>query len=140
MKLTHLALLVLALSITTLGQSLTKPQIRLVSVTDAVNNQLAVKVYEIEVVNRAEISDEFFIAAPVLPPCGKNTNASRTWINLYDEKSVRIYGWCGINSNGELASLRFMMQATDTPPKKIFIDLVDRAEGIVLRSNKATIK
>jgi len=140
MKLTHLAVIILALSITVLGQTMPKPKLKLIAVTDGVNNGFAVKVYEIEVVNRADISDEFFIAAPALPPCGTNTNASRTWINLYNEKSTRMYGWCGVKSNSELASLGFMIPAGEPQPKKIFIDLVDRAEGIVLRSNKITIE
>jgi len=33
-----------------------------------------------------------------------------------------------------------MMRAADSQPKKLFIDLVDRAEGIILRSNKITIE
>ncbi|MDI1243572.1 MAG: hypothetical protein PSX80_16805 [bacterium] len=140
MKFTRLALIILALSIAALGQSLPKPKLKLVSVSDGTNNGYAVKVYVIEVVNRTDILDEFFIAAPVLPPCGNNTNAARTWINLYDDRSVRIYGWCAIKSNSELASLGFMIRASDTQPKKIFIDLVDRFEGIILRSNKITIQ
>lgn len=139
MKVAHLALVIVALSVAALGQNLPKPKLKLAGVADGVNNGSAVKVYEIEVVNRADISDEFFIAAPVLPPCGNNTNASRTWINLYDERDVRIHGWCTIRSNGELAGLRFMILASDQQPKKLFIDLVDRAEGRVLRSNKITI-
>jgi len=140
MKLIHLAFIIIALSLAALGQSLPKPKLKLVGVSDGVNNGVAVKVYEIEVVNRTEMSDEFFISAPALPPCGTNADASRTWINLYDEKSVRIYGWCTIKTSGELASLRFMMRAADSQPKKLFIDLVDRAEGIILRSNKITIE
>lgn len=139
MKLTHLAFIIVALSITALGQSMPKPKLKLVGVTDGMNNGFAVKVYELEVVNRVEISDEFFIAAPALPPCGTNADSSRTWINLYDEKSVRIYGWCTIRTNGELASLRFMMRAADNPPKKLFIDLMDRAEGVILRSNRVNV-
>lgn len=140
MKLIHLAFIIIALSLTALGQSLPKPKLKLIGVSDGVNNGVAVKVYEIEVVNRTEMSDEFFISAPALPPCGANADSSRTWINLYDEKSVRIYGWCTIKTSGELASLRFMMRAADSQPKKLFIDLVDRAEGIILRSNKITIE
>jgi hypothetical protein len=140
MKFTHLALIVVALSITAIAQDMPKPQLRLLGVRDHVNNGYAVRLYEVEVVNRSEISDEFFIAAPALPPCGQNTNSSRTWINLYNEKSARLYGWCSIKTNGELSSLGFMIPATDPQPKKIFIDLVDRAEGRVLRSNKIAIK
>ncbi|MEQ1762152.1 MAG: hypothetical protein ABL984_03295 [Pyrinomonadaceae bacterium] len=140
MKLIYLVLVVTALSIAALGQSMPKPKLKLAGVTDGANNGVAVRVYELEVVNRADMLDEFFLAAPALPPCGKNADSSRTWINLYDEKSVRIYGWCGIKTSGELGSLRFMMRATDPQPKKIFIDLVDRAEGVILRSNKVNVE
>src|SRR5215207_553117 len=127
MKVIYLALVLSALSITTLGQSMPKPQLRLVNSTDAVANGNAIRLYEIEIVNRADISDELFIAAPALPPCGRNNDSSRTWINIYNEKSVRLYSWCAIRLNGELASLKLAVAATDPQPRKIFIDLIDRA-------------
>lgn len=140
MKVIYLAFVLIALSINALGQNMPKPKIRLVNASDAVANGNAIRLYEIEIVNRAEISDELFMAAPALPPCGRNNDSSRTWINIYDEKSVRLYGWCAIKSNGELASLKLAVAATDPQPKKIFIDLIDRAEGRILRSNKVNVE
>jgi len=66
MKLIHLAFIIIALSLTALGQSLPKPKLKLFGLSDGVNNGVAVKVYEIEVVNRTEMSDEFFYLCPSL--------------------------------------------------------------------------
>jgi len=140
MKFAHLTLVLIALSIAAVAQSSPKPKIRLVGVTDTVNNGYAMKMYEIEVTNRDAYSDELFFPSPALPPCGKNANSSRTWINIYNEQGVRLYGWCGINGSGELVSLKFNVPEGQPQPQKIFIDLVDRAEVRVLRSNKVTVR
>lgn len=76
---------------------------------------------------------------PVLPPCGTNANAARTWINIYGDRNARLYGWCAVKDNGELASLRFTLPADRPQPKKIFIDFVDRLEGKIVRSNKVNV-
>ena len=135
MKFKHLALVISLTAATAIAQDLPKPQLRLVAVTDHVNNGHEVKIYEIEVVNRDEFDNDLFIDAPVLPPCGENANASRTWMNVYRENKRRVYGWCVIPSSAALASLKFMIPAADPQPKKISIDMVDRAEGKVARSN-----
>ena len=140
MKLTHFVLVLLALSITAIGQNSPKPKIRLVAVTDTVNLGQAFKTYEIEVRNRSKYSDDLFIAAPALPPCGKNANSSRTWIHIYNERGVRFYGWCSIDVSDQLASLKFNISEGDPQPKKLFIDIVDRAELRVLRSNKVSVR
>lgn len=103
--------IILAFALAAVAQSLPRPEIRLVGVADAVSNGYAVKAYEIEVVNRADYSNDLFMEAPVLPPCGANANASRTWIDLYSERKVKLQGWCVIKDNGELASLRFSIDA-----------------------------
>ena len=103
------------------------------------SNGYAVKAYEIEVANRGEYADDLFLQTAVLPPCGKNPNASRTWINLYGDRGARIHGWCVIKDTGELASLRFNLPAAAPQPKTIFIDFVDRFEGRIVRSNKIKI-
>src|ERR1051325_10385260 len=40
--------------------------------------------YNYYVDNFADFPNELFAASPDLPPCGKNTKASRTWIDFYD--------------------------------------------------------
>src|SRR5215208_6663699 len=41
--------------------------------------------YRFGVLNSAEYPAEMFAASPNLPPCGQNTKASRTWVDLYDQ-------------------------------------------------------
>jgi hypothetical protein len=133
-------LIILAFALAAVGQSLPKPEIRLVGVEDRVSNGYAVKAYEIEVVNRAEYSNDLFMEAPVLPPCGQNANAARAWINIYGDREIRLQGWCNIKENGELASLRFNLPADRPQPKTMFINLIDRLEGIIVRSNTIKIQ
>jgi hypothetical protein len=45
--------------------------------------------YNYAVFNRSEYPDAMFAAAPNLPPCGKNTKASRTWVDFYDQSGKR---------------------------------------------------
>lgn len=121
------------------AQDLPKPQLRFVGTSDGVNNGVAVRGYEFEVVNREEFDNELFIPSPALPPCGSNANASRTWVNIFNEKGARLYGWCVINSNADLASLRFLVEAARPQPKKIYIELLDRFEVRFARSNTVSI-
>jgi hypothetical protein len=95
--------------------------------------------YTFEIVNRADFPDELFTASPDLPPCGKNTNASRTWINIYDGNRKRIYGFCAIKNNGELALISFNLQVNETPPDKVYIDMVDRRTGTIYKSKPVRI-
>lgn len=122
------------------AQDMPKPKLRFVSVTDTVNNGYKLKLYEIEVINREDFDNELFMPSPALPPCGKNTKASRTWVNIYNEKGARIYGYCAMNANSELASIKFMVEAGKPQPKKIFVDLVDRFEERIVRSNTVSVE
>ena len=140
MNLKHLALVILLAAATAIAQELPKPELRLLGVTNTAENGAIKVLYEIEVVNRYEFDDNLFMPAPALPPCGKNGNSSRTWINVYSERRGRIYGWCGVYANSELASLKFIVPGSWPQPKKLFIDLVDRAEGKTVRSNTIRIE
>ena len=133
-------LIVLAFAMAAAAQNLPRPEIRLVGVENRVSNGRPLKAYEIEVVNRAEYSNELFAEAPVLPPCGRNANAARTWIEIYGDREIRLQGWCAIKDNGELASLQFALPANRPQPKTMFIKLVDRFEGIIVRSNTIKIQ
>ena len=135
-----LFLLVGVTTVTAFAQDLPTPKLRFVGVTEQVNNGVAVRGYEVRVVNREEFDNYLFISAPVLPPCGRNENASRTWVNIYDGSGRHLYGWCAIYANSELASLRFLIEASKPQPKKLFIDLFDRYENRTTRSNTVTVE
>jgi hypothetical protein len=50
--------------------------------------------YKYDVLNKSSYPAELFAAAPTLPPCGKNTKASRTWVDFFDQQGKRLYGFC----------------------------------------------
>ncbi|MEM6380151.1 MAG: hypothetical protein AAF705_18300, partial [Bacteroidota bacterium] len=73
--------------------SLPNPKIKLAGVQPSGNYVR----YKIPVYNFAAFPDYIFAAAPTLPACGSNTNSSRTWIDIYNEKNQRIYGFCAFS-------------------------------------------
>jgi TonB family protein len=90
--------------------------------------------YFFTVTNLNQFSNEMFAAAPQLPPCGVNTNSSRTWIDVYDQNDKRLNGFCGILSADGLANLYFNLPKNETPPARIYIILVDRQQKKSYRS------
>src|SRR4051794_38960938 len=49
-----------------------------------------------EISNRMAFPAEMFVAAPTLPPCGLNTKSSRTWLDFFDSRGQRLYGFCAL--------------------------------------------
>jgi hypothetical protein len=87
----------------------------------------------IPVVNWNAYDNEMFRKAPELPPCGKNNNSSRTWVDIYDAKThKRIYGFCAFDSNDDLKKIWFMPKARSG---RVYIILIDRACKRRYRSN-----
>jgi len=90
----------------------------------------------IPVVNWAAYSNEMFRSAPELPPCGLNTNSSRTWVDIYDaDTNNRIYGFCAFNSNDDLKTIWFLSKAKKG---RVYIILQDRACKKNYKSNTIT--
>lgn len=78
-----------------------------------------------------------FAAAPALPPCGSNTNASRTWVDIFDQSGRKLYGFCALGSNTGLGNLWFAMEEGVVPPSWIYIELNDRQTGTKYKSGLA---
>lgn len=93
--------------------------------------------YKYEVYNRAEYPNELFAAAPDLPPCGANTKASRTWVDLYDQAGKRLYGFCDLGSREGLGQLWFAIERDAVPPSWIYVELTDRKTNTKYKSNLA---
>jgi hypothetical protein len=73
----------------------------------------------IPVVNWSVYPNTLFQEAPKLPPCGTNTNSSRTWVDIYDAISnTRIYGFCAFKTNEDLKGIWFM---PSTKSGKVYI-------------------
>ena len=94
--------------------------------------------YRLSVTNWSEFPDELFEAAPDLPPCGENPNASRTWVNIYEEDGTYRYGFCALSSSQNLEyTLWFSVPKGDAPPEYVYITLVDRRCELTYTSNLA---
>lgn len=92
--------------------------------------------YKFSVENRAEYPDELFDPAPTLPPCGANTNSSRTWVDFFDSRGKRLYGFCALRKAG-LAEIFFNMETDVVPPSYVYIELTDRLTNTKYKSNLA---
>lgn len=93
--------------------------------------------YRFEVDNWMDYPNELFAAAPELPPCGNNTKASRTWVDLYDQSGKRLYGFCALGNHDGLTQLWFTMEAGVVPPSWIYIEMTDRKTNTKYKSNLA---
>lgn len=93
--------------------------------------------YNYDVCNKADYPAEMFAAAPNLPPCGKNTKASRTWVDFYDSRGKRLYGFCALSKPADLGSIWFALEAGVAPPSSVYIVLTDRQTNTRYKSNLA---
>ncbi len=82
--------------------------------------------YLLSVKNRWSYPDSLFAPAPSLPPCGLNTNASRTWVYIVDQDDNYIYGFCALGSAEDLDGLWFAVEVGETPPAGVYVVLWDR--------------
>ena len=95
--------------------------------------------YLLSVTNRSIFPNELFEPAPDLPPCGLNSNASRTWVNIYNgETGAYIYGFCALSLPEDLDSIWFAVPRGEDPPPTIYIKLQDRRCNITYTSNLAS--
>ena len=90
-----------------------------------------------DVLNKAEYPAEMFAAAPSLPPCGLNTNASRTWVDFFDSTGKRLYGFCALSKPADLGKIWFAYEEGTIPPSYVYIELNDRQTNTKYKSNLA---
>lgn len=95
-------------------------------------------IYWLSVSNRFDYPDEMFDPAPDLPPCGKNNNSSRSWVDIFAEKGSRIYGFCTLKAAEELNKMSFQMPKGKTP-KAVYIVITDRKTGKKYKSNSVSL-
>jgi hypothetical protein len=93
--------------------------------------------YMYAVFNSEAFPNTLFAAAPDLPPCGVNTRASRTWVDLYDQTGKRLNGFCALGSNRDLGKVWFALEEGKIPPSYIYIELNDRQTQTKYKSNLA---
>ena len=93
--------------------------------------------YQYDVLNKADYPDALFAASPALPPCGKNTKASRTWVDFFDQRGKRLYGFCAMSKASDLGQLWFAMESDIVPPSYVYIEMTDRQTNTRYKSNLA---
>ena len=93
--------------------------------------------YAFDVFNKSDFPAEMFAAAPNLPPCGTNTKASRTWIDIYDQNGKRLNGFCALAKPEDLNKLWFALEEDQVPPSWIYIEMNDRQTNTKYKSNLA---
>ena len=90
-----------------------------------------------DVQNKDQYPAELFDAAPSLPPCGLNTNASRSWVHFYDSNGNRLYGFCALGTPANLGQIWFATEEGTIPPSWVYIEIHDRQTGAKYKSNLA---
>jgi hypothetical protein len=93
--------------------------------------------YRFEVDNFASYPDTIFAPSPELPPCGKNTKASRTWVDVYSQDGKRLQGFCAFGKASDLNSVWFALESDAVPPSWVYIELNDRTTNTKYKSNLA---
>src|SRR5882762_4666919 len=82
--------------------------------------------YKYDVLNKDSYPAEMFAAAPALPPCGTNTKASRTWVDIFNQSGKRLYGFCALGKPSDLKNIWFALEEGVVPPSYIYIEMNDR--------------
>jgi len=91
--------------------------------------------YNLMVFNYEVYPNTMFAPAPNLPPCGQNTKASRTWVEIMDQGGKRLYGFCAVGTNTDLTKLWFALETDIIPPSWVYVVLNDRQTGKTYKSN-----
>lgn len=93
--------------------------------------------YKYSVDNSSAYPDSMFAASPNLPPCGTNTNSSRSWIEIFDSRGKRLYGFCAFKKAADLNKIWFSLETGIVPPSYVYIEINDRATNKKYKSNLA---
>ena len=93
--------------------------------------------YRFDVLNKDQYPDEMFAASPALPPCGANTKAARTWVDLYDQSGKRLNGFCALGKSTDLNGIWFALETDVVPPSWVYIEMNDRKTNTKYKSNLA---
>ncbi len=93
--------------------------------------------YRFDVLNKSSYPAAMFAAAPALPPCGMNTKAARTWVDIFDQSGKRLYGFCALKSPADLDGIYFALDPAVIPPSYVYIELNDRQTNTKYKSNLA---
>jgi hypothetical protein len=121
-------------------RDLPNPRLELLGVEDySVGGETFTR-YQLSVTNWGSYPDDLFEPSPDLPPCGLNTESSRTWIDIFNQDDGRIYGFCALSASEDLTGLWFSVKLGDAPPDSVYIVMTDRRCDLSYVSNKVSIR
>ena len=113
------------------------PILYLISTEPYVANGQNFMRYRYDVFNKDAYPAAMFAPAPGLPPCGSNTNSSRTWVDFFDGGGRRLYGFCALGRPQDLGQIWFALPEGQLPPSYVYVELNDRATNTRYKSNLA---
>lgn len=93
--------------------------------------------YNYMVYNLSDYPNDLFAASPDLPPCGANRKSSRTWVDIFDSRGKRLYGFCALTNHDGLGKLWFALEIDVIPPSWVYIEMNDRKTNTKYKSNLA---
>lgn len=120
-------------------QNIPGPQLELTGTEDYSVSGNDFTRYKLSVTNWNVYPPELFEAAPDLPPCGLNTESSRTWVDIYNQDDVRVYGFCALATSEDLKGLWFAVKQGDAPPGSVYVVMTDRRCDLSYVSNEVSI-
>jgi hypothetical protein len=91
--------------------------------------------YRFDVLNKDQYPNDMFAKSPDLPACGANTQAARTWVDVYDQTGKRLNGFCALGKASDLGSIWFALETDKVPPSWVYIELNDRKTNTKYKSN-----
>ena len=96
--------------------------------------------YWLTVTNRFDFPGELFQPAPDLPPCGLNSNAARTWLDIFRGDGQLIGSFCGLGTPASLDGISYpVREGGAVRPASVYITLADRRCGLTYVSNTLAI-
>jgi hypothetical protein len=95
--------------------------------------------YRLEVANRSAFSADLFTPSPGLPPCGSNTRSARAWLDIFDDKGARLYGFCALTGPDDLGSIWFALPVGKPAPATVHIVITDRLTTRTFTSNAVAV-
>ena len=93
--------------------------------------------YTYDVANKDEYPNDLFAASPDLSPCGTNTKAARTWVDIYDQSGKLLQGFCALGKPSDLGKIWFALEVDKVPPSYVYIEMNDRKTPTKYKSNLA---